>query len=107
MYFFLSDRYTEPSVLIRSPECIQEELEGLTEALTVSEALRARLQNAKETLSELSALVPDSLAGELYARIRRAEEEYEHLSRTFEEKNEELKEALLMLGRLREGRGSL
>lgn len=104
MYFFLSDRYTEPSVLIEDPESIEEEVFLAKEQLSVSEALRTRLKNAKETLAELSSLVPDSLAGELCTRIARAEEEHEQLVRIYEAKKEELKEALFMLGRLKEGR---
>lgn len=106
MYFFLSHHYTEPSVLISDPESIREEFFEASEKLSASEALRARLTCAKETLAELSSMVPDSLAGELCERIARAEKEHEQLLCTYEAKKEELKEALLLLGRLKGGRFS-
>ena len=89
--------------MIRDPAAIREDISAAAEALSLSEALRTRLANAKETLAELSSLVPDSLAGELRERIERAEEEHERLYALYEAKIEELKEALLTLGRLPEG----
>ena len=106
MYFFLSGCYTEPSVLIEDPESLREEIVLAEEQLALNEALKTRLKTAKETLSRLSSLSPDSLPSELYERIERAEEEHERLFGIYEAKKEELREALFTLGRLKERRFS-
>lgn len=107
MYFFLSDDYTKPSVLIRDPESVSQELDDIRHALSLSEAQKEKLKNAKEVLSELSALVPESLAEELLSRITRAEEEHEALISTYRDRTEEWKEIAVTLGRSLEGRSCL
>ncbi len=105
MYFCLSDCYEKQCKIIADPTKIGTEITDLEESLTLSEKQLERLKIAKETLRELSSLSPDSLATELSARISRAEEEYEVLYERYEKKREELKEALILLGRYR-GEGS-
>ena len=101
MYFCLSDCYDAQYKIIAEPAIISAELTDLEEALTLSEKQLERLKQAKETLRELSRVSPDSLAAELSLRISRAEAEYETLYKKYEEKRDELKEALLLLGRYR------
>lgn len=104
MYFFLSRDYTEPSVLIHDPVVLEEELTAIKSSLSLCEKQKNRLKNAKEVLSELSTRVPHALASELLCRIQNAESEYEDLLLKYEERKEECKEALALLGMLSEGR---
>ena len=101
MYFCLSDCHDAQYKIIADPVKLGGELGDLEEALTLSEKQLERLKIAKETLNELSKLSPDSLAAELSARISLAEEEYQTLYERYEKKREELKEALILLGRYR------
>ena len=103
MYYCLSDCYAAQSKIIADPADIGEELCTLEEALTLSEKVLERLKIAKETLASLAKLSPDSLAAELSERIERAEKEHEELYERYERKREELREALILLGRTGEG----
>ena len=107
MYFFLSNDYTQPSVLIRDPESVSEELDDIYRALSLSEAQKERLKTAKEVLSELSHHVPEGLTEELLSRITRAEEEHEALFSAYCERKEEWKEISATLAMSLEGRFSM
>ena len=100
MYLCFSDCYERP-LLIRDPARIYEDLNGVKEAHRSHEEELSRLEEVKKALKALASLAPDSLAGELYERIERAEEENEALYQKYEAKREELLEALLLLGRYR------
>lgn len=98
MYLCFSDCHERP-VLVRDPARIYGELLASKEALRHHEEQLSRLEEVKKALKELASLAPDSLAGELYERIERAEEENGALYQKYEAKREELTEALLLLGR--------
>ena len=103
MYFFLSDDYVEPSILIKDPQVLQEELASIENEIALCEKQRERLRHTKEVLNELSVRAPKSLAKELLARIKGAESEYEALLLKYDERKEECKEALALLGMHFEG----
>ena len=93
MYFFLSNDYTEPSVLINDPRVLEDDLLSLEGSLALCEKQKERLRNA-----------PKSLAEELLLRIQKAESEHEALLAAYNERKEECKEALAQLGIPFEGR---
>ena len=104
MHFFLSNDYTEPSVLINDPRVLEDDLLSLEGSLALCEKQKERLRNAKEVLSELSTRAPKSLAEELLLRIQKAESEHEALLAAYNARKEECKEALAQLGIPFEGR---
>lgn len=103
MHLFLSDRYTKPTVLIRDPRELEEELcdaEGALDALEDTLSSLAYGEKRRETEKETAR----EAAERLYLRIEEAIAEYDELVAAYEERLFALENALAALGIRREGR---
>ncbi len=99
MFFVLGKDYSEPSVLLRHPSVVREELRDLENTLKEGDATLARLREKRRELEALRALTDKAVLWEMAEKLETAERAYLETLDAIEAREDELASVLRALRR--------